>query len=155
MGELKADRQREMEYTKMLGDVVKERFLISNVVYSSHLVAYVAFNLIRAKFPKSDLFTVLRTPEEDWELNYDEFALAVTHALERLKVMEREGKLQLAEHMKADPEDVINHGIRNIGIYHSKEPLMKSKEGTIISEDIKLLLFYHNRMEGYGLKKYL
>ena len=154
-GELKADRQREMEYTRMLGDVVRQRFLEGNVVYSSHIVAFVAFNLIRSKFPKSDLFTVLRTPEEDWEINYDEFALSVNRILDRVRVMALEGKLLTAQHLEGDLEDIINHGIRNIGIYHSKEPLLKSEEGSIISEDIKLLLFYHNRMEGYGLEKYL
>lgn len=154
-GELRADRQREMEYTKLLGEVVRERFLVGNVVYSSHIVAFVAFELIRRKFPKADLFTVLRTPEEDWEVQYDDFALSANRILERLKELKREGRLHLADHLDADLEDVIQHGIRNIGIYHSKEPLMRSEEGSVISQDIKLLLYYHNRMEGYGLEKYI
>ena len=35
--------------------------------------------------------------------------------------------------------------------YHVK----KTRDGAIISEDIKLLLFYHNRLEGYGLEQYI
>jgi glycerol-3-phosphate O-acyltransferase len=153
--ELRADRQREMEYTRMLGDVIRDRFHRGNVVYSSHILAFVAFELIRRKFPKADLFTILRTPEEDWEINYDDFALSVTRILDRLRTLALEGRLMLAPHLDSDLEDVINHGIRNIGIYHSKEPLLRSEEGTIISQDIKLLLFYHNRMEGYGLEKFI
>jgi len=154
-GELKADRQREMQYTYMLGEIVLKKLLEANTVFSSHMVAFVAFELIRRKFPKSDLFTVLRTPEEDWELHYDDFVLAVNRTMERLYEMEKEGALKLAPHMHDDIENVINHGITNIGIYHSKEPLLKSEDGTIVSEDIKLLLFYHNRMEGYGLEAYI
>ncbi len=154
-GELKADRQREMEYTHILGDIILDKFRTGNTVFSSHVVAFVAFNLIRNRFPKADLYTVLRTPEEDWEIKYDDFSLTVNKIVDKLKKLEKEKKLILAPHMYLDLEDLINHGIKNIGIYHSKEPLMKTEEGSIVSEDIKLLLFYHNRLEGYGLKKFI
>ncbi len=154
-GELKPDAQREMEYTNMLGDVLVKKFHQGNVVFSSHVVAFVAFELLKRKYPKSDLFTLLRSPEEDWEITYDNFSLSMDKVIKRLRTLEAEGELKMAEHMEGDLEDIINHGIRNIGIYHSKEPLKKTEEGAIISEDIKLLLFYHNRMEGYELAKYI
>lgn len=154
-GEIKADPQRESEYTCRLGEIIVERFQSANVAYSSHIVAYVAFELIQRKYPKADLFTLLRTPEEDWEITYDDFYLSMKRILDRLRELESEGKLHLAPHITGDIEDIIDHGIRNIGIYHSVEPLMKSEEGSIISQDIKLLLYYHNRMKGYGLKSYI
>lgn len=154
-GELKADRQREMQYTMMLGEKVRDKFMSGNVVFSSHMVAFVAFELIRRKFPKADLFTVLRSPEEDWEIDYDDLVVAAGRAMDRLAELERNGVLHLAPHMHDDLDNVINHGIRNIGIYHSKEPLMKTSEGSVISEDIKLLYYYRNRMDGYGLEAYI
>ncbi|MCB0501545.1 MAG: 1-acyl-sn-glycerol-3-phosphate acyltransferase [Bacteroidetes bacterium] len=154
-GELKADHQREMEYTHMLGDVLVKKYKQGNVVFSSHVVAFVAFELLKKANPKSDLFTLLRSPEEDWEITYDNFSLSMEKVVKQLRQLERQGQLKLADHMNRDVADIINHGIKNIGIYHSKEPLMKSEEGSIISQDIKLLLFYHNRMEGYGLSKYV
>ncbi|MEZ5024706.1 MAG: 1-acyl-sn-glycerol-3-phosphate acyltransferase [Chitinophagales bacterium] len=154
-GELKADRQREMEYTNMLGKVLVEKYKEGNVVFSSHVVAFVAFELLKKANPKSDLFTLLRSPEEDWEITYDNFSLSMDKVVKQIRILAKEGKLKLADHMNRDVTDIIDHGIKNIGIYHSKEPLMKSEEGSIVSQDIKLLLFYHNRMEGYGLSKYI
>ena len=33
--------------------------------------------------------------------------------------------------------------------------LKKTKDGNITSEDLNLLYYYHNRMNGYGLEKYI
>ena len=94
-GELKADAQREAEYTRMLGKIVLERFKSANTVYSSHLVAFVAFELLKQRFSKADLYSVLRTPEEDREILYDDFYLAVNRAKEALYEMNNKSLLKL------------------------------------------------------------
>ena len=151
-GELKADEQREAEYTSMLGKHILTAFRKANTVYSSHVVAFVAFEILKSSFKKADIFTVLRLPEEEREIGYTEFSDAVRYVIEQLYVLNNLGQLKLPPHMSLDVEDIIEHGIKNIGIYHSKEPLKKTKEGSITSEDMKLLYFYHNRMDGYGLE---
>lgn len=154
-GAIKEDAQREREYTNMLGDELLKKFYKYNVAFSSHLVAFVAFELITRKYPDADIFTILRLPEEDWEISYAEFYDKMELALAKLKELESEEKILLAEHMNRPVEEVIQHGVKNIGIYHSKEPLKIIEDGlTVISEDIKLLYFYHNRMRGYELEKY-
>jgi glycerol-3-phosphate O-acyltransferase len=55
--------------------------------------------------------------------------------------------------MTLEMEDIIDQGIRNVCMYHGLRPIYKTKEGNISSEDLKLLYFYHNRLEGYGLQK--
>ena len=47
------------------------------------------------------------------------------------------------------PDKLI--GIDNIGIFHVQKALFFNKEGNISSEDMNLLLYYHNRLEGYNL----
>jgi len=154
--EFKPDRQRDMEYTNILGDVLLKRYKEINIVFSSHIVAFVAWELIFRKFPKSDIYTVLRTPEEDWVISYEKFETSMNRVMEQLREMAAQKQIILADHIGNDLEEIINHGIRNIGIYHSKEPLMFGEGNTvIISENLKLLLFYHNRLKGYGLAKFI
>jgi len=52
-------------------------------------------------------------------------------------------------------EKVIEHGISNINLYHANSPLEKSSDGYYYSEDLKLLYYYHNRLEGYKLERYV
>jgi glycerol-3-phosphate O-acyltransferase len=50
-------------------------------------------------------------------------------------------------------DEIINHGLENVGMYHAKRPLIKDKAGNLVTEDMSLLYFYHNRLHGYGLEK--
>jgi len=50
---------------------------------------------------------------------------------------------------------LIADGIRNLGIYHPEKPLVCTKDDKLISEDFKLLYFYHNRLTHYNLEKEL
>jgi len=51
-------------------------------------------------------------------------------------------------------DTVIDLGISNVGMYHTYRPLLKNKNGNIISQDLHNLYYYHNRMDGYELEKY-
>ena len=51
-GVIKEDLQRESEYTKMLGDKIVDRYFKDNIVLSSHLVAFAAFELLKKENTK-------------------------------------------------------------------------------------------------------
>ena len=51
--------------------------------------------------------------------------------------------------------EIIELGIMNVCMYHPNLPIMRTKEGNITSEDLKLLYYYHNRLLGYGLHKHI
>src|SRR5690606_17099113 len=72
-GSLTIDNQREGEYTRMLSQKIVQEYHRINRVFSSHLVAFVAFEMWQKKYPKLDLFGLLRLPEEEQSLMYDEF----------------------------------------------------------------------------------
>ena len=48
----------------------------------------------------------------------------------------------------------IEHGLKNVGLYHPQRPLVHRKDKIII-QDPNTLYYYHNRMEGYELEKYV
>jgi glycerol-3-phosphate O-acyltransferase len=152
-GKVTVDAQREEEYTQMLGKRIVEEFHKINRVFSSHLVAFVAFELIQAKNAKLDLFDLIRLPQEDLVLGYEEFKSACQRVLDQIFELKSQGKIDTAPHLDRSMDEIIAHGLENVGMYHAKRPLIQDKEGNIGTEDMSLLYFYHNRLHGYGLEK--
>jgi len=152
-GKVTVDAQREEEYTQMLGKRIVEEFHKINRVFSSHLVAFVAFELIQTKNAKMDLFDLIRLPQEDLVVGYEEFKAACQVALDKIFELKAQGKIDAAPHLYRSMDEIITHGLENVGMYHAKRPLIKNKEGNLATEDMSLLYFYHNRLHGYGLEK--
>ncbi len=155
-GELKEDQQRNGEYVKLLGDVIVKKFHDYNVVFSSHMVSYVAFAMLKKRFRRHDLYDILRLPKEDRVIPYADFAAAAERVRDRIYELEKEGKIITPRHFHENGlDDLIQHGLDNVGLYHNASTLMRNKDGDVTSEDLKLLLFYHNRLEGYQLAQYV
>lgn len=152
-GKINIDTQREEEYTNRLGERIVEEFHIINRVFSSHLVAFTAFRMIKRDNKKLDLFNLLRLPEEDIILPYEQFKSECLRVLERIFELREKGKLHVAPHLRQEIDQIILHGLDNVGMYHAKRPLLRNEKGDIITEDLNLLYFYHNRLDGYDLEK--
>ena len=149
------DSQRESEYVIVLSKKIIEEYYKYNRVFSSHLVAFTAFKMLERQNPKLDLYHILRLSEEDLELDYHFFIDAFKKLRKRLEKIHQKGQIDLADHMKSEQvADIIEHGLQNIGLYHDKRPLIK-KNNKIIIQDSNTLYYYHNRMNGYNLEKYI
>jgi glycerol-3-phosphate O-acyltransferase len=153
---VKYDRQRNEEYTKHLADKIVTRYHAENIVLSSHLIAFTAFNIIRKKYPKLDLYGVLRLPKEDKiipkELLYNNIEILRAELVK----LASSGQLQLSDTVKnSSVENLVKHGIENVGAFHLKKPLAMNKKGYFFSQDLNLLYYYHNRMDAYGLEKFI
>ena len=154
-GELTDNQQREEEYTKILGEKIVSQYFKHNVVLTSHLVCFCAFELIRKKYNNIDIFTLLRTPIEDIRIEADALMAAIERVKEQLKEMNKNNEVLISLEVRFTNEKVVEHGMNNINLYHSRSPLLKASEGYYYSEDLKLLYYYHNRLEGYKLEKYV
>ena len=154
-GRITADVQREQEYTRMLSNVIVSEFHKINRVFSSHLVAFISFQMFRKQHPKLDLYNFLRLSEEDLKISYEEFKEKFISILNEVKALNEKGKVGMADHLFSDVDEAIDFGLNNVGMYHLKRPLLKDKDGYIVSQDIHTLYYYHNRMDGYGLEKYI
>jgi glycerol-3-phosphate O-acyltransferase len=152
-GKVTVDAQREEEYTYHLGKRIVQEFHKINRVFSSHLVAFTAFQMIKRDNKKMDLYNLLRLPEEDVVIIYHEFKEACQKVLNKIQELESESKVQIAPHMKTDIDSIIDHGLANVGMYHAKRPLVKNSMGNIETQDLNLLYYYHNRLHGYDLEK--
>lgn len=149
------NKQREAEYTRMLSKKIVEQYGKIARVFSSHLTAFVAFEIINKHNKKLDLFSLLRLPEEDLVINFNEFRSTCQRIKNKISERVKEGRMSQAEHMDDNIDNIIEHGLLNLGMYHSKRPLIKTKEGDITTMDMNLLYFYRNRLDGYGLEKHI
>jgi glycerol-3-phosphate O-acyltransferase len=154
-GQVTIDNQRENEYTRMLSQRIVAEYHRINRIFASHLVAFVAFELWQKKHPKLDLFSLLRLPEEDLVLDYAEFRKTCKHVRKKIYQLKKEDRANHATHLKGKIDLVIKHGLENVGIFHLKRPLLMNKEGNIITQDLNLLYYYHNRLVGYDLEKFI
>ncbi len=155
-GVITEDEQRESRYTQKLAEKITDQFYRINIAFSSHLIAFVAFELIRRMNGDLDLFELLRIPPKEIKVPYRDFREKVAAVREALLALKEEGRIDVAPHLLGPVEEVIRHGLQNVGVFHSKRVLKYNKKKLeIVSEDLKLLYFYHNRLEGYGLERYI
>lgn len=154
-GSITDDKQREDEYTRMLSQRIVTEYHRINRVFASHLAAFVAFEMWQKKHPKLDLFSLLRLPEEELELDYAEYRGTFKRVRKKLYELKDAGKVNHATHLKGKVDQVIKLGIENVGIFHLKRPLLKNKKGNIITKDLTVLYYYHNRLVGYELEQYI
>jgi glycerol-3-phosphate O-acyltransferase len=152
-GQLTVDRQREDEYTRMLSQRIVTEYHKINRVFASHLVSFIAFEMWVKKFHQLDLFSLLRLPEEDLEIDYEEFKVVFKRVRKQVFLLKEQGKINFASHLKGNSDVVITRGVDNVGVFHLNRPLLKNKKGNIITKDLSLLYYYHNRMVGYDLEQ--
>ncbi len=154
-GKIQVNKQRENEYTNMLSNVIVEEYHRVNQVFASHLVAFVAFEMIKNKYQDNDLYNILRLSEEDATLAYVDFKQKTGALLDVILNMHQEGRIDIAEHLQNELDSVIKIGLNNVGMYHAQRPLVKTKEGNISTQNLNLLYYYHNRLMGYDFEKYI
>jgi glycerol-3-phosphate O-acyltransferase len=154
-GEITKDLQRDAEYTRMLGNEIVKSYHREAVVFCSQILAFAAFRIIKRRHPRMDLYGLMRLPTDDLIIKPKELMDAADKLVQRLREMHKAGEVQLEnEILEGSLSAIIKKGIANLGIYHAKLPLMYNQEGDFQSQDIKVLYFYHNRLDGYGLQKH-
>ena len=154
-GSIRRDEQRESEYTRMLGQAVLRAYYRINQVFSSHLVAFAAFEIIRQQHRALDLYNLLRLPEEDLVIPYSQFREVCHRLRDAVFWLKEQNRVEVAPHLKGDLDEVIEHGLNNVGLYHAQRPLLRDKSGSITTANLNTLYYYRNRLEGYDLAAFV
>ncbi len=150
-GEIKADFQREAEYTNLLSQKLVERYYEENVVLASQVVAYCAFKVFERQNKGLDIYALLRLPNDDFVFLEHDLLKSIAAIQEKLFALEKEGKIRLSYRLRFSPEKVLEEGIGRMGSFHIKDPLKYHKKTKqIVSEDFYVLYYYHNRLANYG-----
>jgi glycerol-3-phosphate O-acyltransferase len=152
-GKVVKNLQRESEYTIRLAEQIVDRYHKDNIVLSSHLVAFSAFEILKNENRKLDLYGIMRLPTDDYIFSKPQLKEVVSQLREVLIEMEKSGKIQLSDSIRGAVDDLINDGVSRLGTYHLSKPLRFNKKREIVSDSFKVLYFYHNRLENYQLDK--
>ncbi|MEZ4939386.1 MAG: 1-acyl-sn-glycerol-3-phosphate acyltransferase [Saprospiraceae bacterium] len=150
---LNEDHQRESEYTKILAERIVERYSVENVVLSSHLVAFAVFEMLVHENPKLDLYGIMRLPPDDYLFPYNAVVEVVEQMQAKLYEWEQKGRIKLSPAIHLPATEVVQHGVRKLGVFHAEKPLGFTKDNGIVSSNFRVLYFYRNRLKNYGLDK--
>ena len=147
------DAQRDQEYTRELGRSILATFRRDNMIMSTHAVAFSAFGAMRRRHPQYDLYRTLRTAGPEHAVPRAELLAELGPLLERLRAMEEQGKLLLAAELKqAEPAEVLAKALEYFRSFHDGDALGEGPKG-IHSRNMKLLYYYRNRLDHYGLER--
>ena len=145
-----ADAQRESVYTRILAERIVTSFKRENIVLSSHLIAYVAFNILREDNPELDLFEAIRIPPKAFRIKYNSFVERCEACIKELQAI-HEFEVKFSKVFDESIDAIIEDGLKNLGVYHMRKVLKWIDNECLGSEDLKLLYYYHNKLIHYEL----
>lgn len=149
-GKLTSDPQRESIYTRLLGDLVVKEYTKNQIVLTSNLVAFAAFQILLHEHEQMDVVSFVNSNPSQMKIPYTIFREKCIELTEVLKKWEGEGILKLStEFADIGIDTLIQHGISHVGVYHTSKVLFLQDE-EVKTEDLNLLFFYHNRLTNYA-----
>jgi len=151
-GAVENNPQRESVYTKILGEKIIDNYYKHNTVLSSHFIAFLAFQYFLKTNSDLSLYNLLNVKVESVFIPQEVFAEIVIQARNYLYKLEEKGEISLSDDIRLDVKELIESGVSKVGVFHPQKTLYTDKYGNIRTEDLKLLYYYHNRMEGYELE---
>lgn len=150
-GEVVEDAVRDAEYTKELAAAIVRAFECENVVQPTNAVAFAFFDLLRRRERQPDLYRLLRTLGPDVSVPQPDLERDLERLLAELHRLADAGRIRLAPVVAAnDVREVLRSALGTFGTYHST-PVIERRGVRVHVGDAKLVYFYRNRLEGYGL----
>jgi glycerol-3-phosphate O-acyltransferase len=150
-GVLKEDDQRDHEYTRMLGDRITDSFHRENVILSTHLLARALWDLLRDANPGMDLYRLLRTGGRQPSFAQAEVADRVERLTARVEALAFQAKVRIDPRLNGvDARGMMDEALKHFSSYHTT-PVAVSRGERIFPENLNLLLYYQNRLQGYEL----
>lgn len=145
--------QRDRVYTTEAAESLGRLFRKNNVALSTNLVAFTAFEYLRASHPTLDLYRLLRTAGDGTGIEMGLLADMVRRVMGELRSLEDADGIRIDDAVRGEqPSSVIADALRHFGSYHT-HPVLVRRGDRVFAQDMKLLLYYHNRLKGYGLER--
>jgi glycerol-3-phosphate O-acyltransferase len=148
--------KKHENYARALGKAIVKAYYKINCVLTSHLAAFAAFELIRQQHAGFSCMDLLQLPPEDIVIPYATLERTFAQLREAILKLHKAGKVRLEPVLQTGSlVTMVQHGLNNLGLYHIRIPLLKNQAGDIITQDLSILWYYHNRLQGYALEKYI
>jgi len=144
------DHARDAQYTRELGEVVMEHYLRDTIAMPTHIVATVAFSLLRKRTPNADLFALVRRRDEV-VVPWRDFVEEMERTQRRLLDLEARDAIVLSSAVRgATATELMHDAERALNGYHT-HAIIRSREQGVALLDPKVLLYYQNRLAAHGV----
>ncbi len=142
--------------TKLLGKAIVKAYYQANYILASHLVAFTAFSLIRQQHAELSLKDLMQLAPEQLTIPYSQLEDSFARYREAILQLHLTDKVQIEPMLREkNGADIVQQGLRNLGLYHRRRPLLQNQAGDVTTQDLGTLFYYHNRLQGYDLDQYL
>lgn len=142
---------RDGEYTTELAEAISAAFSRDNVLECTHVTARALFNTLRNRNRGMSTLRIIRTGGVDDDLPLLELYQETERLLGELRGLEAKGQLRMGASTRGSADEVVSDGLMHFSIYHTR-PAAKRRGDRVNPSDRTLLLYYQNRLEGYGLE---
>jgi glycerol-3-phosphate O-acyltransferase len=150
-GKICHDASRDKQYTRHTGECVRRAFLENTVLMPAHIVAYVLFELLQRKFPRWDVYRLLRLAGGEviaWRRVHD----VLDELLLELKEREGRDEFRLSPFLRDHTrEEILEEGISYLRTYHIPELIEPMMNGVMLNK-LDLLYYYGNRVRSYPIE---
>lgn len=148
------DRERDMQYTRQLGEKVARSYADNNVISPLHLVSFAVFEHLRRQHPTWDLYRCLRFSRG--EVISRAVVEGETERLVRLARREAsDGRFLLARQgLRMSASAMVDEALRYWNTYHTS-PVALAEHQNLRLLNPKLMYYYGNRLRGYDLERRL
>ena len=159
-GEVKDNNQLSFENSNKanilnnLSEKIISELMSGTVVFSSLLVAIVSFEIIQNRFKRMKITSLLSLPEDELIIKLKHFKKYYNRAQNHIDKLSKNKLVKKSNELNLSLDDQIKLGCKNLGLYHAIKPVKLINE-SIVVKNMKMLYYYKNRLEGYGLKKKL
>lgn len=144
--------QRDQEYTRELGRSILKNFQDTNVIMSTNVLAFIVFELIAKKYLEYDLYRLIRFEGPDFTLSKENVLDSLTTLLNDLKALKNSGKILLNPDLLGEnPNLIFDKAVEHFHSFHNGRVVGINSQG-IYPLNMKLLYYYRNRLDHYGLK---
>jgi glycerol-3-phosphate O-acyltransferase len=148
--------QQYENHTKILGEAIVKAYYKNNCVLTSHLAAFSAFVLIKRQHAGLSFQDLLLLPTEKLVIPYTTLECTFAQLREAILKLHQVGEVQMEPVLQTESlATMVQQGLTNLGLYHIRKPLLQNQAGDITTQDLSLLLYYHNKLQGYDLEKHI
>lgn len=152
-GGIVRNAERDVEYTRELGEALVRAFHRNTVVLSTHALAFTLFRMLLKSKPGADLYRLLRFEGEGMRIPVRDALSGLERLIARLLELETAGRIKLGGAIRPGEcaRETMYKALRFFSMYHTK-PVVVRKGDYLEPMDLNLLYFYHNRLVGWDLE---
>ena len=137
-GNVIQDTQRDLQYTKRLANKISESYKTTSIIVATHLVARVAWLLLKEKHPHLDDIQMALLPADDRTIQLSDLATKISTATDWI------AQNKLKHCLPNTTEAIIEQAHHRFSLFHRNIAVQQTDNAVIINA--KLALYYGNRL---------